>query len=133
MKLLLTVNISGIIETALNRISSGHGILVAIIGLLAVFAGLLILWGITSLLPMLISAVENSGSKADRLNSTSAAKTAEGERQPENDHSAIAVAIGVALCCELDEEDVSVITLRQIEQEMSPWVVASRPSTMRHS
>ncbi|MEJ2634451.1 MAG: hypothetical protein P8184_04055, partial [Calditrichia bacterium] len=43
----------------------------------------------------------------------------------------IAAAIGVALAYELEEEEISVITLRNIEQEMSPWVVASRPATMR--
>ena len=48
------------------------------------------------------------------------------------DNSAeIALAIGVAISYELEEDEVSVITLRHIEQEMSPWVVASRPVSMR--
>ncbi len=131
MKSVLTVFLTAqmnIFETVNTRIESGHGYLVTIIGLVAVFSGLLVLWAVTAGLPKFIAKIEkNPASKR------SEERAAEGGKTEADTREAVAAAIGVALCCELEEEEISVITLRHIEQEMSPWVVASRPTTMRHS
>ncbi len=120
----------GDLNTVIDRIQTGNGFLITVIGLLAVFSGLLLLWAITANLPNLINTLQTSPKKAIKKIEQ---KEKEGQtwlqKEPEN----IAVAIGVALCCELEEEEISVITLRNIEQDMSPWVMAARQSTMRQT
>ena len=115
LKSILHINFLNSANTIADRINSGHGILVTLIGVIAVFIGLIILWGVTSNFQKIVRKIEG--------------KT---EQESEMDNSAeIALAIGVAISYELEEDEVSVITLRHIEQEMSPWVVASRPVSMR--
>ncbi len=111
----------------LDRISEGNGFLITMVGLSAVFIGLIILWFVTASFPRLVGFLEKKSRPAQ-------SRTASGDQDMPgaNDSDNIAVAIGVALCCELEEEEVSILTLRHIEQEMSPWVVASKPTTMRH-
>lgn len=118
-----------IFETIISRINNGHGILITLIGLLAVFCGLIVLWVVTSNFHRLIKKIEVKSNKETSIKPYSNRKSTEIERE---DLEEIATAIGVALCYELEEEEMSVITLRHIEQEMSPWIVASKPTTMRH-
>jgi len=117
-------------EAIVTRIQNGHGILITVIGLVAVFSGLVILWMVTANLPRLISLIEgekrSAGKEKKPLHPLA-------DKSEEKVMEEVAVAIAVTLCCELEEEEISVITLRHIEHEMSPWVVASRPTTMRHS
>ncbi len=128
LKSLLSIFHSSLWEGVFDRINNGHGIFVTIIGLLAVFAGLVILWAVTANLPNLINLFEK---KPGPRRISSALGEDELEAEEEKTYREIAAAIGVALAYELEEEEISVITLRNIEQEMSPWVVASRPATMR--
>lgn len=127
-KSLLSIFHSSLWQGVFDRINNGHGIFVTIIGLLAVFAGLVILWAVTANLPNLINLFEK---KSGPQRISSALGEDELEAEEETTYREIAAAIGVALAYELEEEEISVITLRNIEQEMSPWVVASRPATMR--
>lgn len=115
-------------ETIVTRIQNGHGMLVTVIGLVAVFSGLVILWMVTANLPRFISWMEGGKKRA----SGETKPHPPGVEKEEQTMDEVAAVIAVALCCELEEEEISVITLRHIEQEMSPWVVASRPTTMRH-
>ncbi len=108
-----------------QRLVGGHGFLITFIGLTAVFSGLCILWAVTSAFPRFISFLER------KQNGSKSAAAAPRKTEPE-EAPALAAAIGVALCCELEDEEVSVLTLRHIEQEMSPWVVAAKSTTMRH-
>ncbi len=107
-----------------QRLTEGHGFLITFIGLTAVFSGLCILWLATSAFPRLIAFFERR--QYQRKAGTSTFEKGQME------DTAIAAAIGVALCCELEDEEISVLTLRHIEQEMSPWVVAAKSTTMRH-
>lgn len=119
-----------ILATLMQRLEAGHGVLVTVIGLLAVFSGLLVLWGLTSLVPRAIAYFENRHKPVE----TSVVETGGPAEKPQEEHlREIAIAIGVALCCEMEDEEMSVLTLRNIEQDVSPWVVASRPTTMRVS
>jgi hypothetical protein len=111
----------------LERLNNGHGLLVTVIGLFAVFVGLVILWLVTANLQRILKLFERL---TGRSTVTTSDLTAEMERT-DIPIEEIMAAIGVALYMELEEEELSVLTLRHIEQEMSPWVVASRPSTMR--
>ncbi len=104
-----------------------HGFLFTVIGLLAVFLGLVVLWLMTANLQQVIPWFENVTGKKTV---TAADLTAEIERS-EIPVEEIMAAIGVALYLELKEEELAILTLRHIEQEMSPWVVVSRPATMR--
>lgn len=128
IKSILHINFLHSVNTIADRINSGHGILVTLIGLIAVFIGLIILWGVTSNFQKLVRKIEGK-SQSKRTANEAIELT---EQESEMDNSAeIALAIGVAISYELEEDEVSVITLRHIEQEMSPWVVASRPVSMR--
>jgi hypothetical protein len=122
--LFITLHVSSEI---LKRLNNGHGLLVTVIGLLAVFVGLVILWLVTANLQRILKLFERLTSQRTVATSD---LTAEIERS-DIPIEEIMAAIGVALYLELEEEELSVLTLRHIEQEMSPWVVASRPSTMR--
>ena len=126
LKILFLFIHANIWEGITSRINAGHGILITVIGLLTVFGGLVFLWAVTSLFPRLTARLEGK-----KYQSPKAEKT-EPEAAEKDPYGDIAIAIGVALCCELEEEDISIITLRNIEQEVSPWVVASRQTTMRH-
>ena len=115
-----------ILDVLSQRLESGHGILVTVIGLIAVFTGLVVLWGVTAAFPKMLALLEKKPAKREETVSA-------GETESVSDNKKdIAIAIGVALCLELEDEDISVITLRNIEQDISPWVVASRPTIMRH-
>ena len=128
LKSILHINFLNSANTIADRISSGHGILVTLIGVIAVFIGLIILWGVTSNFQKIVRKIEGK-TQSKRTANDNIEIT---EQESEMDHSAeIALAIGVAISYELEEDEVSVITLRHIEQEMSPWVVASRPVSMR--
>ena len=128
IKSILHINFLNSANTIADRISSGHGILVTLIGVIAVFIGLIILWGVTSNFQKIVRKIEGK-TQSKRTANDNIEIT---EQESEMDHSAeIALAIGVAISYELEEDEVSVITLRHIEQEMSPWVVASRPVSMR--
>ena len=128
LKSILHINFLNSANTIADRISSGHGILVTLIGVIAVFIGLIILWGVTSNFQKIVRKIEGK-TQSKRTANDNIEIT---EQESEMDNSAeIALAIGVAISYELEEDEVSVITLRHIEQEMSPWVVASRPVSMR--
>lgn len=128
IKSILHINFLHSVNTIADRINSGHGILVTLIGLIAVFIGLIILWGVTSNFQKLVRKIEGKSQSKRTANENIELM----EQESEMDNSAeIALAIGVAISYELEEDEVSVITLRHIEQEMSPWVVASRPVSMR--
>ena len=116
-------------ETIINRIAAGHGMLVTFTGLTAVFLGLGFLWFVTAKFQYLASFLEKKSARGGK------GKKSRQKEKPDREEApleTIAAAISVALCCELEDEEISVITLRQIEQDISPWVVASRQSTMRH-
>ncbi|MBN2366555.1 MAG: OadG family protein [Calditrichaeota bacterium] len=119
-------------DTIVQRMESGHGLLVTAIGLSSVFLGLIILWIITANLKKIIEFFEKILWRikiyTGKEKSTSLQEEGSEEETTEEE---IAAAIATALHLELEEEEVSVLTLRHIEQEMSPWVVASRPATMR--
>lgn len=119
-----------VLATLMQRLEAGHGILVTAIGILAVFTGLLVLWGLTALVPRVIAYFENRNQSQPVI---SADTESDKEISRETQLREIAIAIGVALCCEMEDEEMSVLTLRNIEQDVSPWVVASRPTTMRLS
>ncbi|GAB4341396.1 MAG: hypothetical protein Kow0037_28000 [Calditrichia bacterium] len=119
-----------ILATLMQRLEAGHGVLVTVIGLLAVFSGLLVLWGLTALVPHAIAYFENRHKPVETGTVEAGGPS---EKQQEEHLREIAIAIGVALCCEMEDEEMSVLTLRNIEQDVSPWVVASRPTTMRVS
>ncbi|MEJ2537692.1 MAG: OadG family protein [Calditrichia bacterium] len=128
LKSILHINFLNSANTIADRISSGHGILVTLIGVIAVFIGLIILWGVTSNFQKIVRKIEGKTQSKGIANDNIEIR----EQESEMDNSAeIALAIGVAISYELEESEVSVITLRHIEQEMSPWVVASRPVSMR--
>jgi Na+-transporting methylmalonyl-CoA/oxaloacetate decarboxylase gamma subunit len=128
LKSILHINFLNSANTIADRISSGHGILVTLIGVIAVFIGLIILWGVTSNFQKIVRKIERKTQSKGTANDNIEIR----EQESEMDNSAeIALAIGVAISYELEEDEVSVITLRHIEQEMSPWVVASRPVSMR--
>jgi Na+-transporting methylmalonyl-CoA/oxaloacetate decarboxylase gamma subunit len=128
LKSILHINFLNSANTIADRISSGHGILVTLIGVIAVFIGLIILWGVTSNFQKIVRKIEGKTQSKRTANDNIEIR----EQESEMDNSAeIALAIGVAISYELEEDEVSVITLRHIEQEMSPWVVASRPVSMR--
>ena len=128
LKSILHINFLNSANTIADRISSGHGILVTLIGVIAVFIGLIILWGVTSNFQKIVRKIEGKTQSKGIANDNIEIR----EQESEMDNSAeIALAIGVAISYELEEDEVSVITLRHIEQEMSPWVVASRPVSMR--
>jgi hypothetical protein len=114
------------IDDLLDRIREGHGFLITAIGLLAVFTGLLILWVITTALKYLIERVFQKKGLTNLKNQ----KVSEKELPDAITEEEIIAAITVALFFEL-EEPPSKLTLRHHEQDMSPWVVASRPATMR--
>lgn len=116
-------------ETISARIYNGHGLLITFIGLAAVFSGLVILWAVTASLPLLISRIEGEKKRPEKGEKHLHPLA---DKSTEEQMKEVAAAIAIALCCELEEEEISVITLRHLEQEMSPWVVASRPTTMRH-
>lgn len=118
-----------IFETIVNRIAAGHGMLVTFTGLAAVFLGLGFLWFVTANFHHLASFLEKRSAGGGKSKKLSRRQKSDREEAPLEE---IAAAIGVAMCCELEDEEISVITLRQIEQDISPWVVASRQSTMRH-
>lgn len=128
LKSILYINFLKNFDSIVDRINSGHGILVTFIGLIAVFIGLVILWGVTSNFQKLVQKIE--GKTGSNKATSENLKTMDQESEMDNS-SEIALAIGVAISYELEEDEVSVITLRHIEQEMSPWVVASRPVSMR--
>ncbi len=113
-----------------NRIHEGHGLLITFIGLTAVFVGLTILWLITASFRKFVNIFEE---KSVTGNGCKKRKKSAEVSKKEEELQKIALAISVALCYEMEEEEFSILTLRNIEQEMSPWVVASRPTTMRHS
>ena len=115
-----------IFDVLSQRLESGHGVLVTTIGLIAVFTGLVILWAVTASFPKILALLDK---KPARKEDTVPAGETESVSDNKKD---IAIAISVALCLELEDEDISVITLRNIEQDISPWVVASRPTIMRH-
>jgi len=128
LKSILHINFLNSANTIADRINSGHGILVTLIGVIAVFIGLIILWGVTSNFQKIVRKIEGKTQSKRTANDNIEIM----EQESEMDNSAeIALAIGVAISYELEEDEVSVITLRHIEQEMSPWVVASRPVSMR--
>jgi len=128
IKSILQINFLNSANTIADRINSGHGILVTLIGVIAVFIGLIILWGVTSNFQKIVRKIEGKTQSKGIANDNIEIR----EQESEMDNSAeIALAIGVAISYELEEDEVSVITLRHIEQEMSPWVVASRPVSMR--
>ena len=128
IKSILHINFLNSANTIADRINSGHGILVTLIGVIAVFIGLIILWGVTSNFQKIVRKIEGKTQSKRTANDNIEIR----EQESEMDNSAeIALAIGVAISYELEESEVSVITLRHIEQEMSPWVVASRPVSMR--
>ena len=128
LKSILHINFLNSANTIADRINSGHGILVTLIGVIAVFIGLIILWGVTSNFQKIVRKIEGKTQSKGIANDNIEIR----EQESEMDNSAeIALAIGVAISYELEESEVSVITLRHIEQEMSPWVVASRPVSMR--
>ena len=114
---------------ALERIKESHGLLITFIGLIAVFLGLLVLWTITTSMRILIEKLD-SRKQASELRLSP--ETASGEIPERLEENEIIAAITVALHLELEEEP-SKLTLRHMEQDMSPWVVASRPATMRHT
>ena len=114
---------------ALDRIKESHGLLITFIGLIAVFLGLLVLWTITTSMRILIEKLD-SRKQASELRLSP--ETASGEIPERLEENEIIAAITVALHLELEEEP-SKLTLRHMEQDMSPWVVASRPATMRHT
>ena len=120
---------SNLWENIFTRIQQGHGILITIIGLAAVFFGLVMLWALTSNFQRIIPKIERRSKKKRPSLQDMTSKIADEEKTYYNEISA---AIGIALYCELEDE-IPIITLRHIEQEMSPWIVASRSSTMRHS
>ncbi len=119
---LLAISLLNTFDTITQRIGNGNGFLITAIGLFTVFLGLLILWGVTSNLQRITQwrGIQRK-SKSKNI-------------PPQSDQATdeLAAAITIALHLELDDEEISVITLRHQEQEMSPWVVASRPATMRH-
>ena len=128
LKSILHINFLNSANTIADRINSGHGILVTLIGVIAVFIGLIILWGVTSNFQKIVRKIEGKTQSKGIADDNIEIR----EQESEIDNSAeIALAIGVAISYELEESEVSVITLRHIEQEMSPWVVASRPVSMR--
>jgi len=129
MQMMLSLVFS-ILATLMQRLEAGYGFLVTVIGLLAVFSGLLVLWGLTALVPKVIYYFENRYKTEKKVPSE---KGSNQEKSQEDQLREIAIAIGVALCCEMEDEEMSVLTLRNIEQDVSPWVVASRPTTMRVS
>lgn len=113
-------------ETALERIQNGHGLLITVIGLFAVFSGLIILWGVTAAFPQVICWF--------RQNKSLPRSPEPGQQiQPDEQVNEIIAVLSITLHLELEEEEVSILTLKNTEQEMSPWVVASRPTIMRHS
>lgn len=128
IKSILHINFLQSVNTVADRINSGHGILVTLIGVTAVFIGLIILWGVTSNFQKLVRKIE--GKTQSKRTTNEDIELMEQESEMKNS-AEIALAIGVAISYELEEDEVSVITLRHIEQEMSPWVVASRPVSMR--
>jgi hypothetical protein len=115
-----------LLDSPIDRINSGHGFLVTAIGLIAVFLGLLVLWGITSGLQFFIEKI----SRQSGLTNIQSRNFEESEVSEESIDKEIIAAITIALHYELDDAP-SKLTLRHHEQDMSPWVVASRPTTMR--
>ena len=128
--ILFTVFQLNVFEIIVTRIENGHGILITIIGVVGVFSGLVLLWFIFLAFPYISSFLQGQPLKKEKPASE---KLEQGSGKEKETFNEIAAAIGVALCYELEDEDISILTLRHLEQEMSPWVVASRPSTMRHS
>jgi Na+-transporting methylmalonyl-CoA/oxaloacetate decarboxylase gamma subunit len=120
------ISLSTFLETIFSRITVNQGLLISAIGLVTVFTGLIILWAVTSNLKNIIYFV----SKAPIRKSKKDPQTSKEVVRAENLAGEIIAAITIALHFELEEE-IQIITMRHIEQEMSPWVVASRSSTMR--
>jgi len=113
-------------DSPVERINSGHGFLVTAIGLIAVFLGLLVLWGVTSSLKFFIEKI----SRQSNLTNIQSRNFEESDLSEESIDKEVIAAITIALHYEL-EDTQSKLTLRHHEQDMSPWVVASRPTTMR--
>ena len=118
-----------ITNPVLERIKESHGLLITFIGLIAVFLGLLVLWTMTTSMKILIEKINSHNKEGE---SRLSAETAAGDIPEKFEGYEIVAAITVALHLELEEEP-SKLTLRHMEQDMSPWVVASRPATMRHT
>lgn len=110
-----------------ERLNNGYGLLITIIRLLAVFAGLVILWLVTANLQRILKWSQKLTGQKTLITSDFTAEIGRSEIPIEE----IMVAIDIALYLELEEEELSILTLRHNEQEISPWVVDSLPSTMR--
>ena len=120
------ISLATSLDTIFSRITENHGFLISAIGIVTVFLGLMILWAVTSNLKNIIGFALKATIRDTKKNLQSPEKIV----SEENITSEIIAAITIALYFELEEE-IQVITMRHIEQEMSPWVVASRSSSMR--
>ncbi|GAB4369958.1 MAG: hypothetical protein Kow0042_11930 [Calditrichia bacterium] len=118
-----------LLNSILNKIQEGHGLLITVIGLAAVFSGLGVMWLITAYLPKIVRKIENFKNPPALLQDK---QSPEEQRIEEQISPELAAAIALALTNELEDETLSVITLRDIEQDVSPWITASRPTIMRH-
>lgn len=114
------------IEQIFSRITENQGFLISAIGLATVFSGLIVLWVVTSNLKNVIDFVLNAPIRKRKKDFRFSKESISDDRLSKEIIAAIAIALHLEL-----EEEIQIITMRHIEQEMSPWVVASRSSSMR--
>lgn len=120
-----------ILNEGLKRIEVAHGFYITFAGMLAVFLGLVVLWFSVFFFRKLVSSTIQKETKPKTMEIDSTLSLISMTQTGEDVKLAAIIAATLAYYEEFEEDPVRILPLKDMDQEMSPWVVVAREQMLR--
>ncbi len=115
-----------------GNVTAAKGLQLTMVGMITVFIGLIVIWGMVVLNRKVISGFEKISRKGEEVNTPDKSLSPIAMvADTDNEELAAIIAVTCAYCEEFEDDHMEILRLQNIEHEVSPWVVLAREQMMR--
>ena len=122
-----------IISFSMDNIFNAGGFILAINGMMTVFIGLIVIWGIVNLNRVIVHRLQHKRTRKKEVNEPDKSLSPMSMINDDNlEQIAVMIATTYAYSEAFEDDHMEILNLKHFEQEISPWVVVAREQMMRN-